>query len=290
MAQLICPDCKVSMEEVKEPDITMDKCPDCKGVFLHKGELNALATGLAGNIEYCSIDKDFHQDKFPTRVCPVCPGQEMRKINLLRLSDLIFDYCPKCEGFYLDRNETQQINAELQKMAAEKGSQKYRKHIDGHLIRIDELKDAVIVGAPLGLFSKPAEIMYIQVSVYYRKPLDVKLHISEEEWTAKLSKMLGLFKDHDIQSGNPDFDKSFVVHADNEKKALEILSPEYCKAMVEFVKNKQKILTETGKIEVSDKVITYTEGPYKPDAAKDLDEKSEPTVKALLELASLLEA
>ena len=64
-----CPACSAEMRSVKSPDLVIEECPDCQGVFLDKDELNTLATGMSGNIEYCSVDEDFHKDKFSTRVC-----------------------------------------------------------------------------------------------------------------------------------------------------------------------------------------------------------------------------
>jgi Zn-finger nucleic acid-binding protein len=55
------------METVKEPDITVDRCAACGGIFLDKNELNVLATGMSGDIEYCSIDKDTHADTHKPR-------------------------------------------------------------------------------------------------------------------------------------------------------------------------------------------------------------------------------
>ena len=96
-----CPNCGCAMQQKEYPDVTTDVCSSCGGVFLDKGELNAIAVGMGGDIEYCSIDAGRHADRFETRICPKCPGEKMQKINLLRLSDLIFDYCPACGGFWL---------------------------------------------------------------------------------------------------------------------------------------------------------------------------------------------
>ena len=43
------------MQQVREPDFTIDVCPSYGGRFLAKAELNALATGLSGDIEFCSV-------------------------------------------------------------------------------------------------------------------------------------------------------------------------------------------------------------------------------------------
>ena len=93
MENIACPNCQTEMKQDVAGDITTEVCPKCGGVFLDKGELNILATGIKGDIELCSIDNDFHENRFQQRSCPKCESQQMTKVNLLRLSDLIFDYC-----------------------------------------------------------------------------------------------------------------------------------------------------------------------------------------------------
>ena len=111
---LICPHCEANMNHVVEPDMTYEKCPRCDGLFLDPGELNTMATGMPGDIEYCSIQADDDdQDRFPVRVCPKCPGQKMKKENLLVYSSLIFDLCENCHGWFLDRGELKKMNAVL---------------------------------------------------------------------------------------------------------------------------------------------------------------------------------
>ena len=60
------------MSKVKDPDITIDECPDCQGTWLDAGELNALATGLAGDIEFCSAERKVYHAEDPERSCPRC--------------------------------------------------------------------------------------------------------------------------------------------------------------------------------------------------------------------------
>ena len=57
MKSINCPGCQSPMEKVKHPDMTVDKCTKCGGTFFDKGELNAMATGMAGDIEMCSVDE-----------------------------------------------------------------------------------------------------------------------------------------------------------------------------------------------------------------------------------------
>ena len=136
---LTCPGCKSRMARVKDTDIWVDRCTSCSGVFLDKNELNVLATGMSGDIEYCSIDAKKHEDKFAARSCPVCPDQPMRKIDLLIYADTIFDYCPNCEGFYLDKGELAAMNCELEELNRDRLPEEYRGYRGEHLVRLKRI-------------------------------------------------------------------------------------------------------------------------------------------------------
>ena len=141
---LTCPGCKSPMATVKDTDIWVDRCTRCGSVFLDKDELNVLATGMSGNIEYCSIDDKKHEDKFAARSCPVCPDQPMRKIDLLVYADTIFDYCPNCEGFYLDKGELEAMNCELEELNHDRLPEEYRGYRGAYLVRLDRFNDVVL--------------------------------------------------------------------------------------------------------------------------------------------------
>jgi Zn-finger nucleic acid-binding protein len=41
---MVCPHCNVPMQEVKKTGILIDLCPQCKGVWLDRGELEKILT------------------------------------------------------------------------------------------------------------------------------------------------------------------------------------------------------------------------------------------------------
>ena len=130
MDLLSCPRCKSEMLKIEDPDITIDRCSECGGTFLDKGELDVLATGMAGEIEVCSVDPAERTDEHAYRDCPraMCEGDEMRKINLLIYTDIIFDYCEKCGGFFLDKGEIKDMNKELVQLTKEKKAEDFREY------------------------------------------------------------------------------------------------------------------------------------------------------------------
>jgi len=42
MPLLMCPNCNTSMQEVRRNDVQIDMCPQCRGVWLDRGELEKL--------------------------------------------------------------------------------------------------------------------------------------------------------------------------------------------------------------------------------------------------------
>ena len=58
-----CPLCEVSMKEVERRGVRIDVCPECKGVWLDRGELEKLlATAAAHEEEGWSPDyHDYHE-------------------------------------------------------------------------------------------------------------------------------------------------------------------------------------------------------------------------------------
>ena len=169
-------------------DITTEVCPKCGGVFLDKGELNILATGIKGDIELCSIDNDFHEDRFQQRSCPKCEAQQMTKVNLLRLSDLIFDYCWKCEGFFLDMGEIQAMNRELKSLTPNKSAEEYRATHSNHLVRIDQTTD--VVDAQIRRNLKTG-LRRLHPSFCVLQQRDATQYPRQEVWPMRLAKGLG---------------------------------------------------------------------------------------------------
>jgi len=276
------------MREVKEPDITFYRCKECDGVFLDKGELNILATGMAGNIELCSIDDENHKDKFGIRYCPKCTGQKMKKVNLLVYSEIVFDFCPKCEGFYLDKGEINKMNIELEELNKDKHPQEYRGYIDNHLVRLDKIKDVAIGG--MGAITYPQNIFFLRLSVYFEKPFNIGLRVHSEKRMDKISKLIGLFKQQDIQTEDKALDSAFIIQGKDEQKVKALLSSEELKKeLLTFVSNKPKMLTAEGKLEITDKRIVLTEGPYDGPGSYDAEKDPSGVVKRALKLALLFE-
>ena len=286
-----CPTCKTPMDQVSKTDIAIDVCPKCGGTFLDKSELNVLATGLAGNIEYCSIDKDAHRDRFPARFCPRCAGQEMTKINLLAFSDVIFDHCLACGGFYLDKGELKEMNAYLRELSPTGTGDEYRGHRAGCLVTAYKLPH--VVEAPnFGAFGASFELTpatNVWIYAYFKNPLNLGLRIFREKWTAKLAKLLGLFGKQDIQTDNREFDRAYVVQGDRPVEIKRLLAGEVSHAMLDFVAQKSAVYTQPGTLEVFDTHVLYAEGPYSGRIEENLAQAADRLMDELARIAGLFE-
>ncbi len=55
----VCPKCKVTLEPLSYKGVTIDKCPNCEGVWLDKGE-DAFATEILKNANKAACKECSH--------------------------------------------------------------------------------------------------------------------------------------------------------------------------------------------------------------------------------------
>ena len=105
-----CPRCATELQERNlggfKP-VVVDYCPGCQGMWLDKGELNRLDDSVWVNIEE---DVEFlPPDKEHGHVtCPNC-GTVCEPLSPKDISGCIIDRCPSCEGFWLDKDELDEL-------------------------------------------------------------------------------------------------------------------------------------------------------------------------------------
>ena len=293
MDLLTCPRCKSVMHKIEEPDITVDRCSECGGTFLDKGELDVLATGMSGEIEFCSVDPEERTDKHAYIECPKveCEGNRMRKINLLIYSDIIFDHCEKCAGFFSDSGEITEMNQELEQLTPDKEAEEFRNYIDGYLVRKDSVSSVTTAGGLLLGNTVATEAHYLKLSVYFKENLGLGLRVFSEKWAGKLFKVMGLSKKQDIQIGDDEIDSSFIIQGEHEKEVLSLLSDSQVQKNLKRLKGKEITVAKAqGKLEILDERIVYTEGPYIEVVSYDITEDETGVIKAMLDFAKAVEA
>ncbi|MHC4247825.1 MAG: zf-TFIIB domain-containing protein [Planctomycetota bacterium] len=282
---MICPGCGAEMRSHVEPDITTDRCVACEAAFLDGGELNVLATGLSGDIEFCSKDRECPPDRFGRRQCPKCMNETMRKVELLRYTDIVFDFCDECQGFFLDPGEVEEMNASLRDISGRERGEELREYQDGHLVTVDLAKGVSTLGAS----SIPIGTNTIVMAIYFRSPFGAGMRIHSEGWTVKLAKFFGLYRHVDIETGIAEFDGAFVVEATDPAVARRALSVGAQRALHGFVAGRPQLVLQPGALQVVDDRIVYTEGPYAGELVTDVVAASSKVTGPLLAIADAME-
>ena len=105
-----CPRCAIELQERDlggfKP-VVVDYCPGCQGMWLDKGELNRLDESVWVNIEeeveFLSPDTEHGHV-----TCPNC-GTACEPLSPRDVPECIIDRCPRCEGFWLDKDELDEL-------------------------------------------------------------------------------------------------------------------------------------------------------------------------------------
>ena len=96
-----CPGCSNEMVMIAVHSIEIDRCPDCGGIALDKGETEVIdSLGLANVIEGgVSVPPT---ERGTVARCHEC---ERDMITLRGAGDVEYDWCESCERLFFDRGE-----------------------------------------------------------------------------------------------------------------------------------------------------------------------------------------
>lgn len=284
---IACPNCATAMKRLAEPDMTYEECPKCGGMFLDRGELNQMATGLSGNIELCSVDLNrSFTDNFPPRNCPRCPGSIMKKEDLLIYSEILFDYCEKCGGWFLDRAELPKMNLFLDQLRRSQGGTKDSRTRRGdHMVTLTGTTDvqAYSIGGISPAMGIP--VTWNRVDVFLRRPLGAGIRITPETWARRFWKLFG---SQDLSLGDAEFDAAFLVKADNATSAKSVLNDRARRGLLEFSRSPLSRLGYKRAWEVLDDriVFSYTDWGHKSHRPSEAEQEN--LINALTKLADSL--
>lgn len=114
-----CPVCKpeTKMDLWKIFGVEFESCPNCKGVFLDNGELRSLKNRSNEEswlkVKWVEEDPDTFDKTVAIanpagRFCPKCENSQLLTVNYGQ-SDVLIDWCPSCEGIWLDNQEFDEI-------------------------------------------------------------------------------------------------------------------------------------------------------------------------------------
>ena len=111
-----CPKCShIEMAPETFAGITIDRCPDCHGIWFDVFELESVLR--ADPRLLLSEDRHFqapHRDEGERLNCPRCRGTYLIKLNSRERPGTIVDSCTVCYGVWLDAGEyTRLAHADL---------------------------------------------------------------------------------------------------------------------------------------------------------------------------------
>ena len=114
---MLCPRDRAALSgERYEGEVVVDRCPSCDGVWLQRGELEAIQETLERDYssELRGIDvvglayERARQADRPEIACPNC-GTSLNAEEYAYCSQIMVDRCGKCGGIWLDSGELQAL-------------------------------------------------------------------------------------------------------------------------------------------------------------------------------------
>jgi len=170
-----CPACDSNLNSYSFYKITVEGCPECKGVFLDQGELRKLKDisqkGSWQNLRWMDDELEAIEksNAMPSkRVCPKCDHEAKGRLISTSFGDskIMIDWCPKCHGIWLDRDELSQIikclRDKLNDLSSEEARAKVTEEIkeiwqgrEGTLSEILDAKAAVSALINITIFEHP---------------------------------------------------------------------------------------------------------------------------------------
>lgn len=288
MNELKCPICDNNFESIKNPDLIYEKCHKCDSIYLDRGELNTLATGMAGDIETHFINIIYEQNNNTNHSCPKCQVK-MRNAHFGNYSNIYFEFCENCGSSFMTASQQIIVNDYLNSITVNKSDQELREFRNGHLVRVDV--DQTSVALSHGMLLKPGYTPqnYLIISAFYRKPLGINLEIKHENIFNKLLKILAGNRFKRTCTGNKKFDYYYKIHTDNEIELKRIFDETLTKKFLEFSGKKSTVHGRRGKITITDDRLSYREGPYIDSTTYKNNEKFERMIANLVELVTLID-
>jgi len=106
-----CPKCSNQMGIKRIDDVEINICNTCSGIWFDQGELRKAKDKYDSDLNWMDFEIWKHEDKFKfsqkSIQCPKC-NIDMVKIDYAA-TKVEIDYCPKCQGAWLDEGEFKNI-------------------------------------------------------------------------------------------------------------------------------------------------------------------------------------
>jgi Zn-finger nucleic acid-binding protein len=151
----VCPNCGTHLNNYKVFRMRFEGCPKCKGIWLIKDELRDLKNKFQhGSMRWMNDEIDAIENTSTMvthRFCAKCKSVKMVSV-LFGKSSIMIDWCPQCNGMWLDRGEYESLTdylrgeeagmkpSEIEKVAVEELKKIWT---GGPESRVEDLRDAL---------------------------------------------------------------------------------------------------------------------------------------------------
>jgi Zn-finger nucleic acid-binding protein len=118
-----CPGCGAKLDRYSFLSVEFEGCPKCHGMWLEKDELRKLKNKFGiGELHWLNHELDKIEQIAAVaankRSCPESDGGSLLSV-VFGKSSVVLDWCPKCHGIWLDRDEYNRIIDYLRDEAGE---------------------------------------------------------------------------------------------------------------------------------------------------------------------------
>ena len=125
MMTLACPACRSDLQPGYLRGVAIDRCVECRGLWVETGELGVLLGTPADLPQAPEPGKD------NGRRCPAC-GVGMFERRYDSASKVRLDACPRCHGIWLDPGELQALEPVVRALPAAFPEGRVRRFIDAY--------------------------------------------------------------------------------------------------------------------------------------------------------------
>jgi Zn-finger nucleic acid-binding protein len=117
-------------KRINDQDVVVDECPQCKGMWFDQGELDKVMDDVSPDLRWMDFDLwkkegDFRVLAKPAN-CPNCHNTNLRALHYDG-GDVTINYCPRCQGIWINAGDIRKIVIALNKEAEEKSAAEYVK-------------------------------------------------------------------------------------------------------------------------------------------------------------------
>jgi len=122
-----CPKCDAPMKIQNIEEVEIDVCAQCAGIWFDQDELRRAKDRTEPDLNWMDFEIWKNKDKFSFSHRPInCPKCELDMVKIdYGKTGVEIDYCPKCNGTWLDEGEFKKIIEALNSELANKSIPEY---------------------------------------------------------------------------------------------------------------------------------------------------------------------